>query len=381
VGAAVAVVMAAGSGSAAAQEDDSLALKMAEAAKPGRFFMRAGAIFVKVKTKSGDTYDVTGPLVTRDDLVNAFATQAGRNQIALPDIPLPATGTSSTPDGFRQAIANFLNNNNLTIPQVLKTMDEQGLSGLGTPPGVKGIASKQAETLGISIGYYLDEDMHWAVEAYVLAAPLKASVSGQGTTVRQGLVTPIAIDGQKIIDTKLLPPTVILGRYFGSRDAKFRPFVGGLGTYGIFYDTKATEALNNYVGGSSPGDTTVAIKNAFGIGPAIGFKYQFSDKWHASLNIGHVKLKTKATLTTRNTTFNGNSAVLQDLGQISDDFQAGEGAYAENCGPTDRRCQSLVNSGGLKNVVLKAILAGKGQENFGTFSVPPRSVPPFDGCG
>ena len=71
---------------------------------------------------------------------------------------------------------------------------------------------------------------------------------------------------------------------------------GAMAMYAVFFDTKATPVLNDYVGGSNPGDTTVSIKNAFGAGPVLGFKMNLNDTWHLSLNVGHVKLKTTATI-------------------------------------------------------------------------------------
>lgn len=367
VGAAVAVVMAAGSSSAVAQEDDGLALKMAEASKPGRFFMRAGAIYVKVKTKSGDTYDVTGPLITLQDLEEGIYTEAAQD--SYPD----ATGiTPANRESFEDNMVSRLQNVTLGVGLLTEYMRENNITGIGTPAGVKGKAAGEMGTLGLSLGYYLDDENHWSIEAYVLAAPLKTSVTARGSSYREGdegfYTRPIAIDKQEIISTKLLPPTVMFGRQWGEKTARFRPYTGLMATYAVFYDTKATNALNDYVGGSNPGDTTVSIKNAFGLGPVIGVQYKISENWHANLNIGHVKLKTQATLTTRNSNINSQSAVTKDLGSISDKMVAGENAFSlASCGFGTVFCRSANNAGGLVSLVTRAVLANKGQENFGTF--------------
>jgi outer membrane protein W len=369
VSAAVAVVMAAGSGSAVAQEDDGLALKMAEASKPGRFFMRGGAIFVKIKTKSGDTYDVTGPVISYEDLVAVTA---------LENRPI-VTGAVERPPGV--TTGNFANlaTGAQGAVRVRDRMFAEGISGLGTPPGVKGEASKQEGTIGLSIGYFLDESQNWALESYVLAVPLSTSVTARGqSSIREGeddqgnpiqVERPFGLEGQKIIKTKLLPPVVMLGRYWGDATSKFRPYVGAIAMYAMFYDTKATQALNSYVGGGSPGDTTVSIKNSFGMGPMVGLKYEFAERWHLSFNVGHVRLKTQATLTTRNTTLTNQTGAIQDYGcrenctlgngSISDEIATGEFTYRNNAG--------IRLNGGVVGVVSKGVAAIKGQENLGTF--------------
>lgn len=263
--------------------EPSFSLKLATALRD-RTFMRAGLISVNVKTSSGDARDVTGPVLRRGDL--------GAARAAL----IAAGNTNSD-----------LLNGLLFGGRVLDEagLDLAKLSALGTPPGVRVRADDNMMTPAISIGYWLDDDFSWVIEAYVLAAPLKSDIYGKGTNYR---LQPNGVNGKKLITTKLLPPTVMLGRYWGDKGAKFRPYTGVMGTYAIFFDTKATKDLNTYVGG----ETSVSLKNAFGIGPALGFKYQFNEDWHASFNIGSVKLKTQGTLTTRNTVIRTGDAVLQD---------------------------------------------------------------------
>jgi hypothetical protein len=150
------------------------------------------------------------------------------------------------------------------------------------------------------------------------------------------VLQPFPLQGRKIIDTKLFPPVVTLGRYWGHKDSKFRPYTGVIGMYAMFYDTKATDALNYFVGGQNPGDTTVSFKNTFGMGPMLGGKFQFNDSWHVNFNIGHVKLKTVGTLITRNTLLNAKTTGVNAYGDplgstygtspISSVLRAAEGA-------------------------------------------------------
>ena len=181
-------------------------------------------------------------------------------------------------------------------------------AGLGTPCGIKARSSTTLGTPAVSLGYYLDEGMNWVIEAFVLAAPLSAEVYGDGDN---------GLNGKKIIDIKILPPTMVIGRYFGASDSRIRPFVGLGASYALFMNARATEALNTYQGGGNPGDTTVSVKNALGFGPFFGVKAQFNEDWHFSVNIGKLRYKTEATLVTRNTTITADSEVLSDYGPQS----------------------------------------------------------------
>jgi hypothetical protein len=388
IAAAVVLMSAVGHvGVANAAEGDSLSLKIANALRSDRLFMRAGAIHVKVKTKSGDTYDVTGPVITKADLdaLTAPSNNDLKNSLLASGVPLATAN-------FLSSNAGLKGSNGLKL--IVNQMTDLGIEALGSPPGIKGVAEKSMNTAGFSLGYYLDDDYHWAVEAYVLAAPLSTSVSAAGRpTVRQdpdgiSYLRPFGLEGQKIIETKLLPPTVLFGRYWGSKENRFQPYTGAVAMYAIFYKTKATEALNSYVGGSNPGDTTVSLKNAFGVGPSIGFKYNLDDTWHVNFNLSSVKLKTQATIVTRNTLITQKTGAKEDYGlpatlfandpggllaggSVSDTIETGEitygiGASSDPAAATAR--QKLVASlGGVTAIATKAIAYSKGQQDLGTF--------------
>jgi outer membrane protein len=148
-----------------------------------------------------------------------------------------------------------------------------------------------------------------------------------------------------------------------------RPYTGVAAMYAIFYDTKATQTLNSYVGGSNPGDTTVSLKNTFGLGPMLGVKYSFDDTWHASFNVGSVKLKTVATLTTRNSFIKTGDAIIQDLGELAVPIAAGESLYGgAPCGVNSQSvCDVVRANGGLTTLVSKAISNERGGNSLGTF--------------
>lgn len=314
--------------------DASFSLKLSKALRE-RTFMRAGVISVKIKTNADDTYDVTGPVVSKGE-INAATFN-----------PAVIAAVSGGVRGQIRTAGNALDG----------AMDALDITGIGTPSGIKARADDSIATAGLSIGYYLTDDFTWLVEAYVLAAPLKSKIYGAGVNA-SGAANGLA--GKHIITTKLLPPTVAFGRYWGGKEDKFRPYTGLMAMYAIFFDTEATSQLNDYVGGVSAGDTSISLKNAFGVGPALGFKYQVNDAWHVSMNVGSVKLKTQATITTRSTVITSNSAVLNDypeeiLGAIQT-AQSLPGAY-------------FPNNGGAVTVIMREVARARGNANgnLGTY--------------
>jgi len=195
---------------------------------------------------------------------------------------------------------NAPNQNALALDAVSQNCP-QLLDGLGTPCGIKARSDSSVGTPAISVGYFLDAQKSWVIEAFLLAAPLKATVFGDG---RGGL------NGKEIINLKLLPPTVTLGHYFGSEESRIRPYFGMGASYAIFFDARATATFNEYQGGK----TSVSLKNSLGFGPFFGAMGKINDDWHVSLNIGKLRYKTEATLITRNTRITSESGVTNDYG-------------------------------------------------------------------
>ena len=264
-----------------------------------RMYMQLAPIYVRIKTKSGNAYDVTGPVYATGDGTKYVIERTNEDgQLVYVAACAAAANPSSCRTAYRFAVA--------ALDSVL---EDDGSVGLGSPEGIKARASSSASTMALSMGYYLTDDYTWLVEAYLLAKPLVSRVYGDGVNASG---QPNGLNGKEIMNTKLLPPMVTLGYQFGKRNDRFRPYLGVAAMYAIFFDTKATETLNSYQGGGRPGDTTVSLKNAFGIGPIGGFKYTFNDKWFVKLDFANVRLKTTATLVTRNTTITSNSTVLAD---------------------------------------------------------------------
>ncbi|MFZ5521010.1 MAG: OmpW/AlkL family protein [Pseudomonadota bacterium] len=262
-------------------QQETVALKLAA---PKRFFARVGYTYIKPNTRSSETKDISGPVIDYGEIRNGGYTYAN-----------PFTGV-------------------IVGAGLDAAMQYDGISGLGIPSGVKAEA-KGAGTPTVELGMFLDEEQKWAVQGYVLAIPFDNSIEGRGTVTHRDINTGAVVltkrnylDGKTVVKTKQLPPTFVLNRYFGERNAKWRPSVGVGVTYAIFFESEATDVLNEYSGGK----TEVKIKNAFGAGPFVGLQYQLTDNIHISGALGYIKLKTEAKLTTANTRFTAASPVLTD---------------------------------------------------------------------
>lgn len=271
-----------------AQQNDTIFSKVTPSFRE-RAFMRVGYISANVKTTSGDVYDVpsatspTGTVVGKGEVAKYLGSGSGfTNYITSARYNTVATEL----DGALNLAGVYCSNTAV---------------GLGTPCGFKAKSDSTVGTPVLSLGYYLDDEMSWVVEAYLLAAPLKVAIYGDGNNV---------MNSQKLVDIKLLPPTAVLGKYFGTKEDSVRPFLGFGASYAMFFDAKATRGLNTFVGGQSEGDTSVKVNNTFGFGPFAGVKAQIDDKWHLSLNVGKLRYKTEATLVTDNTRITNDSAVL-----------------------------------------------------------------------
>lgn len=281
-----------------------------------RLFMRLGYTQTFTRTKSEDARDITGNVVTRQDFRNAFDlgnaitvtcyhelgnpttyTQAECDRYAAYDNQQPDQYPNDWSPFFRDYAYNIINNNAL-VPL--------GLSGIGTPPGIKAKAQKSVGTPTISLGYWLDDEQKWLLEAFVLAAPLSIKIYGDG--VRDD-GTPNSLNGRHIATTKLLPPFAIASYNFGDKRSVVRPYVGVGAMYAIFFDARTTSFFDEYQGGK----TTLTTKNTFGFGPFVGVQSPINDDWHVNLSVGQVALKTTSTLVTNGTQIGANSAVLTDL--------------------------------------------------------------------
>lgn len=309
-----------------------------------RLFMRLGYTSVQIRAKSEEARDITGPVVTQRDL------RAALKQCA--EDPNNPDNTDCVTNGFALFGGNYDPTQPLDTPADPESFfGVTGLNGLGTPAGIKAKPQSKVGTPTISVGYWLDDDHKWLVEGFVLAAPLKIKIYGDG--VRADGVTPNTINGKHIATTSLLPPLVIGSYNFGSKQDTVRPYLGLGVMYAVFFNGKATDFFNDYQGGK----TTLTTKNTFGAGPFVGIQTAVNDDWHVNLSVGQVNLRATNRLVTSNTNITSNSAVLNDIsatGVSGTDFP-GILALIEDSKP------------GFTTRLMDVVKQQRGQESLGTY--------------
>jgi outer membrane protein W len=219
------------------------------------WFVRGGVAHVRPNTVSGEVTDVTGPVIRQQDVSQSLGPLLG---------PI---------------LAPFIVPNDIGIPANLR-------ADVGNSTSVFG-----------SVGKFITDNI--AVEGLVLAVPFEHKVTGLGVAQKLGEVASI----------KQLPPTILGSYYFGSRSDALRPFFSAGINYTRFLSAKATPALEAYAGGP----TEIKLSSSTGPAAFAGVQYQWNKRWHTSLQIGQVKVRTTATLTTRNTQITSSSPIIADL--------------------------------------------------------------------
>lgn len=303
---AVAAASLVGAGAACAQTTSTIFPAGWDSKVRDRLFMKLDYIYIKNKTKSGDAYQVGAPVLTAEELQKA----AAFGDLLDSSDPLSSDNWDIGTGSYALAAGALRN-------------AVRELGGLSIPAGIKAEVGN-AKTVALTVGYWFNEDQDWSVEALVLGVPptIKAKAKGLNYAGK-----PFGISGKEVLSTKVLTPIVALNRYFGEKDSLVRPFVGVGATYAVFFDSKATDDFDRYSGGK----TSVSLRNDFALGPFIGLTSGDIDGWKLSFTVGSLKLKTQATLTTRNTQIRTGDAVLQDFSKtISSAVVNGERNFDEN---------------------------------------------------
>lgn len=320
-----------------------------------RLFMRLGYTQTFTKTKSEEARDITGNVVSRQQLEDAFAT-GNTISIACDQDLLQSADcikySANDVDAGAGANTSFLYTN-AAGPVLIQALTDLGWNGIGTPPGIKAKTQRAVGTPTISLGYWLDEERKWLLEAFVLAAPLNIKIYGDG--VRDD-GTPMTISGKHIASTKLLPPLVVASYNFGDKKSFVRPYVGLGGMYAMFFDARTTAYFDQYQGGK----TTLTTKNTFGFGPFVGLQSPINDDWHVNLSVGQIALKTTSTLVTSGTQINNSTGVLDDLpGPLRVAISNGNTLWAETFpGQRDNK---------FTTVTMDLIKRNESKSDFGTF--------------
>lgn len=122
----------------------------------------------------------------------------------------------------------------------------------------------------------------------------------------------------KLGDTKHLPPVLGLQYHFLPNE-RFRPYAGLGLNYTYFFDESTTPALHEGIIGTSNaalgtsysgGDTSMNIRNSFGVALQVGADIQLNDTLFLNFDLRWIDITADARLTTRTIDTNGNEVTL-----------------------------------------------------------------------
>ncbi len=157
-------------------------------------------------------------------------------------------------------------------------------------------SSSEVRSMGAAIsgsGVSVDDDVvpelditymlnpNWGVE--LILATSDHDVSATGSLSGLG----------HIVDSKVLPPTLLLQYHFAP-GANIRPYVGAGANFTLFYDESATASFEVAAGGPS----NVDLDESFGLAGQLGLDIAINADWFLNLDVKYIDLNTTATITT-----------------------------------------------------------------------------------
>ena len=123
--------------------------------------------------------------------------------------------------------------------------------------------------LGFNFTYYFSPN--WAVEV-LAATPFSHDID--------------LVGGDKVGETKHLPPTVSLQYHFDTEGA-FEPYVGLGLNYTTFFDEETTGALAG---------SDLSLDDSFRIAAQFGADIELNDTWYLNFDVRWISIETDATL-------------------------------------------------------------------------------------
>ncbi len=131
----------------------------------------------------------------------------------------------------------------------------------------------------LDITYMLTDN--WGLE--LILATSEHDVLADGSLVSLG----------KIIDSRVLPPSLLLQYHFAP-DGKVRPYVGLGVNYTLFFSEDVTSSFEAAAGGASDAE----LDSSFGLAAQVGVDFALSGDWFFNLDVKVVDMSTDATITT-----------------------------------------------------------------------------------
>jgi outer membrane protein len=155
-----------------------------------------------------------------------------------------------------------------------------------TVPG-SGASVDDADTLGLSVGYYITDHIAAEIEGGV---PPRFDINGSGSLSQLGTLG----------HANLWAPTLLLKWNFLRADAKLRPYVGVGVTRVWFSNAQITNTAFEYgMPGLALGPTSVSTSSSWAPVFNVGFNYQLTKHWFAGASLSYIPVSVTANLTSQ----------------------------------------------------------------------------------
>jgi outer membrane protein len=151
-------------------------------------------------------------------------------------------------------------------------VDGAGVSGTG-------ISVDSSNTLDISLGYMITDN--WAIEL------LADFSSGHDVSVH-GLSGLGIVDGTKVVESNVLPPTLFFQYQFNPK-AKIRPYAGVGINYTLFFNEDLTPAAVSALGASN-----LDLDSSFGFAGQFGIDFAMKNDWSFNVDVKYIQIDTEA---------------------------------------------------------------------------------------
>ena len=189
--------------------------------------------------------------------------------------------------------------------------------GLGTyqSPGTD-VRVSNANTLSLTFTHFFNDNI---AGTFVGGVPPKFDLYGSGNVIAPvPVIWPLTLinlglpQNNPVATVREWSPAIVAQYYFGTKESKFRPFVGGGVSYNFFTNLKLNpnfvNALQNLgqvlqlgMGQVPSGTAKVTAETSSSWTPVanVGVSYEFAKNWTAIGTVSYLPLKTTSTITIR----------------------------------------------------------------------------------
>ncbi|WP_439890164.1 OmpW/AlkL family protein [Ralstonia sp. 25C] len=189
--------------------------------------------------------------------------------------------------------------------------------GLGTyqSPGTD-VKVSNANTLSVTFTHFFNDNI---AGTFVGGVPPKFNLYGSGN-----VIAPVPVIGPLTLINLGLPqnnpvatvrewsPTIVAQYYFGTKESKVRPFVGGGVSYNFFTNLRLNSNFVNAMQNlgqvlqlgmgqvpTGPAKVTAETSSSWTPVASVGVSYEFAKNWSAIGTVSYLPLKTTLTITIR----------------------------------------------------------------------------------